>query len=160
LTAFRDQCLEIAWWSDRVWWNDCCWRTRSIIFARMQIHFSRRFSFFSLVTENDNEPRRLSLSFLFCFFAVREHDDELVPVVVFFCFGPSHSEKTKTSWHSTSSFFVLFTCTQRTRQRTDVSVYHRLVLFCFCAPKEDGDKWTLIVILFCFCALEKDVYLI
>jgi hypothetical protein len=60
------------------------------------------------------------------------------------------SEKTTTVRCSLSSFFVLFMCTQRRGWRTDVSVCHRLILFCLCAPKKNVDKSTFIVILICF----------
>jgi hypothetical protein len=97
LTTFKvHQCLDGAWCNDCVWWNGCCWRTIPLIFARMQIHFFRRFSFFSLVTKNDNWLGCLSSSFFSFFFAPRKEDDELVLVVVFFCFVFSELEKMTT----------------------------------------------------------------
>ncbi len=131
LTAYIvHQDLDRASWSDHVWWNDCCWRTRLIIFARMQVHFFLRFPFFSLATENDDiihhdEPWCSSLSLLFCFCALKD-DDKLVFVVVFlFCFFAPQ------------------------RRRRPLGTCH-LFLFCFCAHKENNDELMLVVVLFCF----------
>ncbi len=53
----------------------------------MQVHFSPRSPLFSLVAKNNDELVHLSLSFLFCFCALKEDDDELVLVIVLlFCF--------------------------------------------------------------------------
>jgi len=46
--------------------------------------------------------------FLFCFCAPRKDDDDLVFIIVFFCFLSMHLEKTMTSWCSSSFFFLLF----------------------------------------------------
>jgi len=117
LTAYIvHQDLDRAWWSDHVWWNNCCWRTKLIIFARMQVHLFLRFLFFSLATENDDiihhdEPWCSSLSLLFCFCALKEDDDKLVFVVVFlFCF---FAPKEDDEWLALVIFFcfVLFLCT-------------------------------------------------
>jgi hypothetical protein len=52
---------------------------------------------------------------------------------------------------------VLFLCTQR-RQRWRVDAHRHLVLFCFCAPREDNDEVSLVVclVLFCFCVPRED----
>ncbi len=97
----------------------------------MQVLFSPRSPFFSLVTKNDDEPWHSSSVFLFCFCAMRKDDDKLMLVIVFFCFVSLHPEKTMTSWCLSSSFFVLFLCTQRRQQRADAC--RHLVLFCFYA---------------------------
>ncbi len=91
---------------------------------------------FSLAAKNNDEPKHSSLSFLFCFCALREDDDKLVFVIVyfllflctqrrsrpvgahhhFFCFDSMHTKKTMMSRCLLSSCFVLFMCTQRRQQ--------------------------------------------
>ncbi len=58
-----------------------------------------------------------------------------------------------TSWCLSSSFFVLFLCTQRSWWL--VGTHHHLFLFYFCAHKEDDDKRNACCcfVLFCLYAL-------
>jgi hypothetical protein len=97
---------------------------------------------------------RLPSFFLFRFYALKEDDDELTFVIVFYCFVFMHLEKMTRSQCSLSCFFVFFLCTQRRRQLIDVHCH--LLLFCFCAPKEDNNELTLVVVFFCFVSMHLE----
>jgi hypothetical protein len=70
-------------------------------------------------------PNSLSSS-NFCSLIPKD-DDELAPLVIFFCFVYVHQEKMTTSANSSLSF-----------------------LFCLYAPKENDDELILVIIFFCF----------